>query len=207
LYIMIGLIFYLLFNSYINNTIITLALLISLSLALSQNSNSTMQSTVFLQSSLNIMGMFLLILTSTYARVIFGLIKNNTNNNHINIMVGLVISIFMIVFFSYLFCSYNRKNFRLTTLAKIVIVFKFLMICYLLTDTIFELHYSFMYYVTDIWVNFILPVVLGHDYLALSMDTGPRNPAPQGSNPGSQGGNPGHQKIAGVERKYAGVGI
>ncbi|RYE14528.1 MAG: hypothetical protein EOP34_06315 [Rickettsiales bacterium] len=46
LYIMIGLIFYLLFNSYINNTIITLALLISLSLALSQNSNSTMKSTV-----------------------------------------------------------------------------------------------------------------------------------------------------------------
>jgi len=51
LYIMIGLIFYLLFNSYINNTIITLALLISLSLALSQNSNSTMKSTVILQSS------------------------------------------------------------------------------------------------------------------------------------------------------------
>jgi len=35
LYILIGLIFYLLFNSYINNSIITLALLISLSLVLS----------------------------------------------------------------------------------------------------------------------------------------------------------------------------
>ena len=51
LYILIGLIFYLLSNSYINNTIITLTLLISLSLVLSQNSNSTMQSTFILQSS------------------------------------------------------------------------------------------------------------------------------------------------------------
>ena len=51
LYILIGLIFYLLFNSYINNSIITLALLISLPLVLSQNSNSITPSTVILQSS------------------------------------------------------------------------------------------------------------------------------------------------------------
>lgn len=51
LYILIGLIFYLLFSSYINNSIIILVLVISLSLVLFKTNNYISPSTVSLQSS------------------------------------------------------------------------------------------------------------------------------------------------------------
>ena len=57
LYILIGLILYLLFYSYINNSIIILALLISLSLVLFQSSNYISPRTVHLQSSTQLRGL------------------------------------------------------------------------------------------------------------------------------------------------------
>ena len=57
LYILIGLIFYLLFNSYINNSIIILALVISLSLVLFQSRTSVTPNGVSLQSSTQLVGL------------------------------------------------------------------------------------------------------------------------------------------------------
>jgi hypothetical protein len=172
LYILIGLIFYLLFYSYVSNSVVILALCLSLSLVSFKNSigiDSIYGSSVYINKQA-----FLSLLTFTVlsinVKTIYIILKNGTNNDHITVIALLFISIIMTLSLVFISSKLRRKDFVLSLPTCIFILVKLFLIFYILVCCAINLHTEFMSYLINSYLNYIVPLYLGNELLAFGMN-------------------------------------
>jgi hypothetical protein len=106
---------------------------------------------------------------SLYTKVLFAVFKCNSGNDSITVIALLLISIILTLFFVFVRAKLSRSPFKLSLPTKLFLLSKvFLIICIIISNGL-DIHKDFLACILDYWFNYIYPVFLGNELLALGM--------------------------------------
>lgn len=100
----------------------------------------------------------------------FIILKNGADNDRITIIALLLISIMITLSLVFISSKLRRKDFFLSFPTVIFLLFKLFIISYLLVCCAINLHTEMMYYLINISLNYIVPLGLSNELLALGMN-------------------------------------
>lgn len=107
---------------------------------------------------------------TVYIKVLFTLLKCNSNNEHITIIYLLVISILLTLFFAFLSANLKRSPFKLSLLTILFLLSKIFLIFFIIIRYATDIHLELMEYILHVVLTYVIPLVMGNELLALSMN-------------------------------------